>query len=112
MPPTLGRAKFEVTRGVPSLSTWNDAVDLNTSPGDPVTYTVPTGTDLLEVKYTAGFLWMNPHGDPAGAPVAETLDGSASEPVGWGQIFAVSGGQVLSFQNDSACWVIPIPRKN
>jgi hypothetical protein len=83
---------------------------LTTIPGDAVTYTVPAGTDLIEIKYTAGILWMNPN-EEAGAPSGGVTDGTASEPVGWGQTLAVRGGEELSFQNDEACWVI-ISRRN
>lgn len=95
----------------PPISKYNQVVDLNTTPGTAGTFTVPTGVNHVRIKYSAGTLYVNASGTTAAAPGAAVTNGTGSEPVMQGESFSVAPGQVLSFFNATACWVIVSCRK-
>lgn len=95
----------------PALSKYNQVVDLNTTPGTAGSFTVPTGVNHIRVKYTAGTLYVNASGTTAAAPSAAVTNGTGAEIVMQGESFSVAPGQVLSFFNATACWVIVTCRK-
>jgi len=95
----------------PPVSKYNQVVDLNTAPGTAGAFTVPTGVNHIRVKYSAGLLYVNASGTTAAAPSAAVTNGTAAEPVMQGESFSVAPGQVLSFFNATACWVIVSCRK-
>lgn len=105
------RINRSVQYDTPAISKYNQVVDLNTTPGDVMPFTVPVGVNHIQVKYTAGALYVNAAGEDAAAPTAAVTDGLASEPVLQGESFSVAPGQVLSFQNATACWVTISCRK-
>lgn len=95
----------------PPISRYNQVVDLNTTPGTAGSFTVPTGVNSIRVKYTAGTLYVNASGTTAAAISAAVTDGTGPELVMQGEPFSVAPGQVLSFYNATACWVMISCRK-
>jgi len=68
-------------------------------------WTVPAGIVSVTIWYTAGVLWMK-KGGTAVVPIGDVSDGSASKVIGQGESFQVSAGDVLSFINATACFVV------
>lgn len=73
-------------------------------------WTVPEGIVAVAIKYTAGVLWMRKDAT-ATMPSTDISDGTAAEPVGWGEEFQVAEGDVLSFINATACQVAIVGRR-
>lgn len=95
-----------VQRETPPASRYTQVVDLDTAPGTAGSFTVPAGVNHLYITYTAGTLYYNASGTTAAAPSAAVTNGTGPSTVLQGRSMTVAPGQVISFQNATACWVM------
>jgi len=100
------KMSLSVQRETPPASKYTQVVDLNTTPGTAVTFTVPTGVGHIHITYTAGTLYYNASGTTAAAPTAAVTNGTGSSIVLQGRSMSVAPGQDISLFNATASWVM------
>lgn len=90
----------------PPASRYTQVVDLNTTPGTAVSFTVPVGVNHIYITFTAGTLYYNASGTTAAAPSAAVTNGTGPSTVLQGRSMTIAAGEVISFFNATACWVM------